>query len=187
MGLGGLFVRGAASEVGGAVRDVAEVWRVNADRADGRDAAALGAALGQFGAEFGGEGMFNRFMDGLNRLPRPLMAFGVLALFVAAMVDPAWFGARMTGLALVPDPLWMVIGAIVAFYFGSRHSEKRLAIGAARHVAEVAAQVPRVVGAVREIEALTPRAGEAGTDARAALDAIDPGENLALQEWRGGQ
>ena len=43
------------------------------------------------------------------------MAFGVLGLFIAAMVDPIWFADRMAGLSLVPEPLWWLMGAIVSF------------------------------------------------------------------------
>ena len=67
---------------------------------------------------------FDRFVDGLNRLPRPMMALGVIGLFAAAMGDPDWFAARMAGIALVPEPLWWLLGAIVSFYFGARHQAK---------------------------------------------------------------
>jgi hypothetical protein len=30
----------------------------------------------------------------------------------------------MVGLALVPEPLWWLLGAIVSFYFGARHQAK---------------------------------------------------------------
>jgi hypothetical protein len=63
-------------------------------------------------------------MDALNRVPRPAMALGTLGLFIAAMVDPVWFSERMQGLALVPEPLWWLLGAIVSFYFGARHQAK---------------------------------------------------------------
>jgi hypothetical protein len=38
-------------------------------------------------------GLFDRVIDGLNRVPRPALALGTLGLFVAAMVDPIWFAA----------------------------------------------------------------------------------------------
>ena len=60
----------------------------------------------------------------MNRLPRPAMALGTLALFLSAMHDPAWFAARMQALALVPEPLWWLLGAIVSFDFGARHQAK---------------------------------------------------------------
>lgn len=108
------------------VVETAEVFRVNSEAEAQRDAEAYRASLKQFAAEFGGarHGGFDRFVDGLNRLPRPMMAFGVLGLFGAAMVDPVWFADRMEGIALVPEPLWWLLGAIVSFYFGARHQAK---------------------------------------------------------------
>lgn len=83
-------------------------------------------ALEQFASEFAHRDRcaFDRFMDGVNRIPRPAMALGTLGLFTAAMVDPVWFAARMQGLAYVPEPLWWLLGAIVGFYFGARHQAK---------------------------------------------------------------
>lgn len=108
------------------LRDTAEVFRENAEAGAGRAQALQLAALRQFGAEFvqPRRGLFDRAVDGLNRLPRPALAFGTLGLFVAAMTDPEWFAARMQGVALVPDPLWWLMGAIVLFYFGARHQAK---------------------------------------------------------------
>lgn len=108
------------------VVETAEVFRENAENAGERSAAAQAAALQQFAAEFqhARRGWFDRFIDGLNRLPRPMMAFGTLGLIGAAMVSPDWFGQRMAGLALVPEPLWWLMGAIVSFYFGARHQAK---------------------------------------------------------------
>lgn len=109
-----------------ALRETAEVFRENAEAGAGRELALRQAALAQFGAEFAmpRRGVFDRVVDGLNRLPRPGLALGTLGLFVAAMVDPVWFAARMEGIALVPEPLWWLLGAIVSFYFGARHQAK---------------------------------------------------------------
>jgi hypothetical protein len=67
-------------------------------------------------------GWFDRVVNGLNRLPRPFLAFGTIGLFVYAMVDPPGFAARMVGLNAVPEPLWWLLGAVVAFYFGARET-----------------------------------------------------------------
>ena len=108
------------------VRDTVEVFRPNAEAQARRDHDRQGASLTQFAAEFYApqRGWFDRLMDALNRVPRPAMALGTLGLFVSAMVDPDWFSARMVGLALVPEPLWWLLGAIVSFYFGARHQAK---------------------------------------------------------------
>ena len=113
---------GLAQEIGGAIAETAEVFTPNATKAMVLGHEAYRAALSQHGIEFqnGGLTRFDRFVNGLNRLPRPALAIGTLGLFVFAMVAPQNFASRMEGLALVPDPLWWLLGAIVSFYFGAR-------------------------------------------------------------------
>ena len=120
--LAGLLLGGGRN----AVKETIEVFRPNAEAAEVRDAARAAAALGQFASEFAlpRHGFFDRFIDGLNRLPRPLLAFGTIGLFAAALSEPVWFAARMQGIALIPEPLWWLMGAIVSFYFGARHQVK---------------------------------------------------------------
>lgn len=165
------------------VAETAEVFRVNAEAQAGREHGLQAQALSQFGQEFmlARQGRFDRFMDALNRVPRPAMALGTLGLFVAAMVDPVWFAARMAGIALVPEPLWWLLGAIVSFYFGARHQAKGQDFQ--RNLAVTMAAVPQVVRTVEDIERLrdvSPPEDEAdpGGDTGAATD------NPALSEWR---
>lgn len=109
-----------------ALRETVEVFRENAENGAERGQAAWQAALAQHSGEFARveKGGFDRFMDGVNRLPRPALALGTLALFISAMGNPDWFAARMQGLALVPEPLWWLLGVVVSFYFGARHQLK---------------------------------------------------------------
>ncbi|MFN3647328.1 MAG: holin family protein [Gemmobacter sp.] len=115
---------GAVATLGRAAREVAEVFTPNATRALELAHDSGAAALAQHGAEFvqAPQGWFDHAVNGLNRLPRPMLALGTLGLFVYAMADPEGFGLRMAGLALVPEPLWWLLGAIVAFYFGARET-----------------------------------------------------------------
>lgn len=115
---------GAIEGAGRTVAGVAEVFRPNATRQLelGHDAfvATQAAASEEFrSARAGG---FDALVNGLNRLPRPMLALGTLGLFVYAMVDPPGFTLRMQGLAAVPEPLWWLLGAVVAFYFGARET-----------------------------------------------------------------
>ena len=75
------------------LRDTVEVFRENAEAGSKRGAQVLMQAMTQYGAEFAAprQGAFDRFMDGLNRVPRPALALGTLGMFIAAMVDPLWF------------------------------------------------------------------------------------------------
>lgn len=125
-GMAALFGRGGAgvAALGQSVSGVAEVFRPNATRALELGHDAYLAAHSSHTAEFAHAraGWFDVFVNGLNRLPRPLLALGTLALFVYAMADPEGFGLRMRGLAEVPEPLWWLLGAVVAFYFGAREA-----------------------------------------------------------------
>ena len=159
------------------VRDTVEVFRPNAEADAVRDATRYGASLAQFAAEFvqPRRGLFDRLIDGLNRLPRPFLALGTLGLFVAAMVDPIWFSQRMQGVALVPEPLWWLMGAIVSFYFGARHQTK-----AQEFQSGLAATLARAPEVAANIEKLARIA--VVQDAATAPTARDP--NAALDEWR---
>ncbi len=123
----------AAGQIGAAVAQVSEVFRPNATRRMALDNKAYLAALDQYGQEYrqATSGRFDQLMNGVNRLPRPALALGTIGLFVYAMVAPQSFSLRMQGLALVPQPLWWLLGAIVSFYFGAREmSYRRAAAGA---------------------------------------------------------
>lgn len=181
--LGALFSGGR-----NVVAETAEVFRPNAEAADARAAEAQHAALRQMAEEFGAaQGSWGRFIDGLNRLPRPLMAFGCIFLFVAAMANPLWFAERMQGLALVPEPLWALMGAIVAFYFGAREMHKLRGAAMQKEAARIIAQAPEVarnVDCLRAMRHDSPGAADPGLDARATLGAIAPEDNPALTDWR---
>jgi len=127
MGLIGKILGGdgvATAALGNAVTSVAEVFTPNATKKMEADAKSYQAALDEHGAEFqyARPGLFDRLVNGLNRLPRPMLALGTLGLFVYAMVDPVHFAQRMVGLNYVPEPLWWLLGAIVSFYFGAREA-----------------------------------------------------------------
>lgn len=184
------------------VKETAEVFRVNAEKSAEREASAQMAALQQLAAEFSRprKSVFDTFIDALNRIPRPAMALGTLGLFVSAMVDPVWFSSRMQGVALVPEPLWWLLGAIVSFYFGARHQMKGQEFQ--KSLAESLARVPVVVENTKALRALDA-ASEAEDAALASdMDGIpmvepaayvarrDPNvtftNNAALREWAVG-
>ncbi len=154
------------------VRDTVEVFRPNAEADAERDATRYAASLAQFAAEFAQprRGLFDRVIDALNRLTRPFLALGTLGLFVSAMVEPIWFSQRMQGIALVPEPLWWLMGAIVSFYFGARHQTKSQEFQSG--LAATLARAPQVAANIKELSAL--------------LEVPDEWEepNRALSDWR---
>lgn len=130
-----------AEALGEAAIGLSRVFHVDETRALELAHDTRSAAMAAASAEFAHAGTtrFDRIVNGLNRLPRPLLALGTLGLFGFAMAAPEAFAARMTGLALVPDPLWWLLGAIVSFYFGARELHYRRADSAPRSVERPAA------------------------------------------------
>ena len=163
--------------IGEAAEGLSEVFVPNATRAMELAAEIHQATLETAAAEFehAGTGWFDRMINGLNRLPRPMLALGTLGLFVYAMADPQAFAARMMGLQEVPEPLWWLLGAIVSFYFGARE------LHYARHPSS-AAEVAPAGGRRRR---LRDRLG--GLFNRRRRAAPDPTlDNPALRDWREG-
>ncbi len=168
----GLLFGGAreARALGQTVTSVAEVFRPNATRALELGHDAYKAAHASHTAEFqyGRGGWFDGLVNGLNRLPRPLLALGTLGLFCYAMADPDGFAVRMSALAHVPEPLWWLLGAVVAFYFGARE---------AHHLRCMKGTLPAPKPAPAPSADPAPGYGSAPSAA----------SNPALAEWQGGR
>lgn len=106
---------------------------------------------------------WDSFVDGLNRLVRPLFTFGTLALFIWACVEPISFSAAMTALQLVPENLWLILGTVVVFWFGDRM------LGLSSKGAKPAAQMAEVLAQIRTIQASqSPQDGSGMTSAQQA-------------------
>ncbi len=165
------------------VRETAEVFRENSESGAARATMLQASAMTQFGAEFQaqGKGCFDRFIDGLNRLPRPAMALGTLGLFVSAMIDPVWFAQRMQGIALVPEPLWWLLGVIVTFYFGARHQVK--AQDFQREISSSMRLLPDVVANLETLGALKSDSSDTA-DTVIETEGVEADSNPALNEWR---
>jgi len=187
MGLIGRMFEGLFGGGRNVIRETAGVFVENREAAARREAELQGTVLRQFGAEFSGAGAsrFDRLMDALNRLPRPMLALGTLGLFVSAMVDPIWFASRMQGIALVPEPLWWLLGAIVSFYFGARYQVKGQQFQ--RSIAATTAMAPVVMenlSTLGQMSETRPGAGDTGADATVAMAVITTDENAALDAWQ---
>jgi hypothetical protein len=155
-----------------AATGVAEVFTENKTKRMQLDASARAAALAQFAAEFNHQrlGWFDRFVDSLNRLPRPVMALMTLWLFYQAWSDPATFASVMGAFDTVPEQLWWLLGAVVAFYFGARET----------HHFRRNTQTREVIRAASEGLPDVPRPPPGDPD---APDDTSP-PNAALEEWR---
>lgn len=116
---------------------------------------------------------FDRLVDALNRLPRPILTFGTLGLLVAAVAAPAWFTDRMHVLAQLPESVWWMIGAVLGLHFGARAQDK--------------AQAARIEEPATPQRAGTPASASTRGDANLALGTLQTGPNAALDDWRATQ
>ncbi len=149
-------------------------FRPNAEKSAERAANYQSSALSEFATEFqANRGWFNALIDGLNRLPRPAMALGTIALFVSAMYNPIWFASRMQGLVLVPSQLWWLLGAIVTFYFGARYQAKSID---AQRILRQTPQVIKNIAALRELTASSPSVAVGGS--------TSPDRNQAVEDFK---
>ncbi|MEO1312791.1 MAG: holin family protein [Pseudomonadota bacterium] len=164
------------------LRRTAEVFVPNKTERAAQEHAEQMASLNQLGMEFQRpvRGWFDGVIDALNRLPRPALALGTLGLFAFAMADPVAFGIRMQGLALVPEPLWWLLGAIVSFYFGARELHHFRGGNTAVPVAAVT-QAVETMNALRLVDPVPAEAPEVAPAPAAKRASVD---NPALAEWQ---
>lgn len=156
----------------------------NKSKVEREEHAEFIAVLDELGREFEQSRgtWFDSLIDGLNRLPRPVLACGTLGLLAYAMADPVGFAQRMVGLELVPEPLWWLVGAIVSFYFGARemHYLRKDRVPFALD------DIARVVEARNKIAALRPNAPDETAPsgkAEAPVQRIDPDYNPVIEDW----
>ena len=156
--------RGATPALGGVSRDIAR--NIAPELARGLAEAFNRIPVPEAGAlppARQGSG-YDRLIDAMNRLPRPLMAFGSQALVLYALVDPAGFADRMAGLDAMPEALWWLLGAVITAYFGARE---------AHHLRNRTA----VLG--------VPVVSEGGDSRPKPPDDLSDAANPALEDWRG--
>jgi hypothetical protein len=84
--------------------------------------AALDGILPPSGAAPMEGGRYDRLIDAANRLPRPALAFGAIAMLLFAMINPTAFAQRMAALKAAPAELWWILGAVIATHFGAREA-----------------------------------------------------------------
>lgn len=114
---------------------------------------------------------YDRLVDAVNRLPRPLTVLGSLALLGSALVAPDWFQARMDALSQMPEALWWIVGGVLSLHFGARFQDRSL------DLRREEAQLARAPAALPEATA------SPGSDAALVMDTLAPGPNPALADW----
>lgn len=156
------------------LRDTVEVFRPNAEASASRAFDLDSATLAQLSSEFHqrqNRTWFDALVDGLNRLPRPVMVITVFGLLIWTAIDPIRMAEVFTAWAIIPVGLWTIIGVIVSFFFGGRAQIKSHDFQ--REFAATLAAAPQVVENLQAIQGLRDE------------DAETPqASNPALHDWR---
>jgi len=157
-------------------KELVEVFKPNAENQavrSHRERMELGrqdlASLEQFAAEFTSKRTataWDSFVDGLNRLPRPLITLGILGLFILAPADPLRFLEIARAYQLMPDGFWALLSIIIAFYFGGRMQVTRQNMTIAGGALNAAKEIVEVRKAISELaEEEQPKAERAYQEA----------------------
>jgi hypothetical protein len=174
-------------------KELVEVFKPNAEKEAERghvERLALSeqdmASLQQFAAEFQarqGSTWWDSLVDGLNRLPRPLITLGILAFFVLAPLEPVRFLEIARAYQMMPDGFWALLGVIIAFYFGGRMQLKRQDMT----VKGGAIKMAREILAIRQAEQAQSRPAPQSHPAPTAnlpSPIATPTSNRVVEAWR---
>jgi hypothetical protein len=125
-----MFGKVASFLGGGIIKGVNDLGKTFLGSKAERDAASSReqmAVMQSHGAEFNyreNRTWWDSLIDGINRLPRPILTFGTIALFIWAVVDPVEFVVSMQALTVVPQMLWAIFLTIIGFWFGGKILER---------------------------------------------------------------
>ena len=138
------------------------------------------AVSAQFAAEFrqNNRNFFDSLIDGLNRLPRPVIVVMVVLYFLTAWNDPTEFQIINLALDGVPERMWIIAGVIITFFFGARElskarDQKRMALSA-----EAFNEQQRRIHDLRQQKHV-----ETGAHDAEMADETKPLSNRSIEEW----
>lgn len=179
-------------------KDVAEVFTENKENRSQRQHETVMAdferdqsAIRQFSAEFyqrQNRTKWDAFVDGMNRLPRPLLTFAILSFFVLAPLDPERFLLIAKGYEVMPPGYWALLSVIIGFYFGGRMQLKSQDMKVKKDAVKAASDLVAMRRSFRQLA--DPQDDESSQIFDAAVDAGKaPAKNAVVAKWlaqRGG-
>jgi len=173
-------------------KEVAEVFTENKEnkgqRRHDREIADIGrdlASLSQFSAEFHARQKrtwWDSFVDGLNRLPRPLLTIAVLGFFVLAPLDPIRFLEIAKAYELMPPGYWALLSVIIGFYFGGRMQLKSQDMAIKKNAVVAAKELVAMKKEFRQLEVEEESAESKIYDAAVTAEGVRV-RNKVIREW----
>ncbi len=175
-------------------KELIEVFKPNAEQSAERnhvESMALSqqdlASLQQFAAEFHDRAertWWDSLIDGMNRLPRPLITLGILALFVLAPVAPVRFLEIAQAYQMMPDGFWALLSIIIAFYFGGRMQLKGQDMTVKGGALAVAREILALRRTEQQFDQPPPQPSGAMPQGAPATATASAPTNRVVEEWR---
>ncbi len=113
------------------------------------------ASLSQFSDEFHARKnrtWWDSFVDGLNRLPRPLLTIAILSFFVLAPLSPTRFLEIAKAYELMPPGYWALLSIIIGFYFGGRMQLKAQDFNIQKNAVHAAKELVQIRKEFRQLD-----------------------------------
>jgi len=143
------------------------------------------ASLKQFSAEFiqrQNRTWWDSLIDGLNRLPRPLLTIGILSFFVLAPLSPTRFLEIAKAYELMPPGYWALLSIIIGFYFGGRMQLKSQDMTVRKDAVQAAKELVSMKKAFRQLE-IEEESTEAKIFDAAVMEGKGPLKNSVVAQW----
>lgn len=173
-------------------KDVAEVFVENKENKSQRlhdqqlaDVDRDMASLAQFSNEFNTRNNRTRwdsFVDGLNRLPRPLLTIAILSFFVLAPLDPTRFLEIAKAYELMPPGYWALLSVIIGFYFGGRMQLKSQDFTVKKDAVRAAKELVQIKKEFRQLEDEQDTT-ESKIYEAAKMTSPTPLKNQVIEQW----
>ena len=177
-------------------KEVAEVFTENKENKGQRQHEEAMADIGrdvsslqQFAAEFHdrqNRTRWDSFVDGLNRLPRPLLTIGILSFFVLAPLNPAKFLEIAKAYELMPPGYWALLSVIVGFYFGGRMQIKAQDMTVRKDALVAAKELVSMRKTFRQLDSEDDSVESRIYD-NAVQSGLQPRPNKVVAEWLNGR
>jgi len=174
-------------------KEVAEVFVENKENKGERahlevlsDMDLTNSTLEQFTAEFharSNRSWWDSFVDGLNRLPRPLLTLSIIGFFILAPIDPERFLIVAKAYELIPAGYWALLSVIVSFYFGGRMQLKQADMKLSGDHLKAAKELVAMRKEFREFREEDPKETDAGYE-KAIANGIEKLQNPIIKAWR---
>jgi hypothetical protein len=174
-------------------KDVAEVFVENKEQKSQRlheesmaDIDRDLASLKQFSAEFiqrQNRTWWDSFVDGLNRLPRPLLTIGVLSFFVLAPLSPTHFLEIAKAYELMPAGYWALLSIIIGFYFGGRMQLKSQDMKIRKDAVQAAKELVSIKKEFRQLE-VEEEPVQSKIFEAAVIEGKGPLKNKVIERWK---